>query len=103
MKELNRDNFKKFVGENKVCVVDFWSSTCMPCRILAPIFEEAADEMDGKAEFAKFNIDDWQELAVEHGIEYVPTLIVFNSGKEVDRIVGMADKVKIIAMVEKQL
>ena len=103
MTELNRDNFAEFTTENKVCVVDFWSSTCMPCRILAPIFEEAADDMDGKAEFAKLNLDAEQQLAISHGIEYVPTLILFKDGKEAARIVGMADKAKIIAMVESGL
>ena len=103
MKELNREKFAGFISENNVCVVDFWSSTCMPCRMLAPIFEETADEMDGKAEFAKLSIDTEQELAISYGIEFVPTLILFKDGKEADRIVGMADKSKIVAMVEKQL
>ena len=103
MLELNQDNFSKVINSDQPVVVDFWAEWCMPCRIFAPVLEEAADELDGKAQFCKVNIDECQSLATQYDIVSIPTVIVFKKGKPGDRIVGVQQKSDVISAVEKHM
>lgn len=76
----------------KPVVVDFWAVWCPPCRMLAPIFEELASQYHDKMVFAKLNTDDSPEVAARLGIQGIPTLIFFNHGREVDRVVGLESR-----------
>lgn len=93
---LNNDNFDETINNAELpVIVDFWATWCGPCKMFAPILEQAAELLDGKAVIAKVDIDEAQTLAVRHGVMSVPTLIVFRDGKEVNRSVGVisADQV----------
>ena len=73
-------------------VVDFWAPWCGPCRQIAPILDELANEYEGKIKIAKVNTDEQTQLAVDHGIQGIPALLIFKNGQEVDRLVGTRPK-----------
>ncbi|WP_317367963.1 thioredoxin [uncultured Tyzzerella sp.] len=82
---------------NLPAMVDFFATWCGPCKMLSPVIDEIATEMEGKAVIAKVDSDQLGELCADYSIKLLPTLVFFKDGKEVDRIVGMADKEDIIA------
>lgn len=89
--ELTSSNFDS-VTESGVSVVDFWAPWCGPCRMVAPIIEELAEEYDGKAKICKVNTDDEQDLAVRFAVRSIPTILFLKDGKVVDQMVGAAAK-----------
>jgi len=89
--ELTNDNFEATTKEG-VSLVDFWAPWCGPCRMIAPIIEELAEDFDGKATIAKVNTDEEQDIAIQYGIRSIPTLLVFKDGELVDQMVGAAGK-----------
>jgi len=89
--ELTSENFEATVSEG-VALVDFWAPWCGPCRMIAPVIEELAEEFDGKAKICKVNTDEEQEIAVKFGIRSIPTLIFLKDGEIVDQIVGAQSK-----------
>jgi len=94
--QLTTTNFEKEVLENKIPVlVDFYSSWCPPCKMLAPIIEELAKELKGEIKVGKLNIDQAREIAGKYGVMSIPTLILFKNGKEEKRIVGLRSKEEI--------
>jgi thioredoxin 1 len=89
--ELNASNFDSTV-EKGVSLVDFWAPWCGPCRMIAPVIEELADDFEGKANICKVNTDDEQEVAVKYGIRSIPTILFFKDGELVDQMVGASSK-----------
>lgn len=86
-------NFKKEVLESEVPVlVDFWAPWCAPCRMIAPVVEQLADEYLGKFKIAKLNTDENSETASTYGIRSIPTLGIFKGGQLVDGVVGSVPK-----------
>ena len=73
-------------------LVDFWADWCAPCKMIAPIVEELAEEYDGKIVFAKVDVDSSPLTAAEYGIRSIPTLLVFKDGSPVDQVVGAVPK-----------
>ena len=87
--KLTAQNFDAEVTNSNVPVlVDFWAPWCGPCQMLGPIIEEVAEEYQGKAKVCKVNVDEESELAAQNAIVSIPTVIIFNNGKAVERIVG---------------
>lgn len=91
--KLTKDNFEKEVLKSKTpVIVDFWAEWCLPCRMLAPVFEDVSGEYAGRLKFAKLDSDKETEIAQRYGIMSIPTLIVFRNGEEAGRIVGAMQK-----------
>ncbi|MGB2783840.1 MAG: thioredoxin [Atribacterota bacterium] len=94
--EVNDRNFQEEVLESTIPVlVDFWAPWCMPCRMMAPTIEKLAEENRGKLKVCKLNTDENQNIASQHGIQGIPTLIIFKEGKEIGRTVGVMSKEKL--------
>ena len=89
--ELTNDNFDATIAEG-VTMVDFWAPWCGPCRMVAPVIEELAEDFDGKAKITKVNTDEQQEIADKYGIRSIPTILFFKDGEVVDQMVGAAGK-----------
>lgn len=91
IKYLNDENFQTEVSKG-VTLVDFYADWCGPCRMIAPVLEELATEMNGKAHVAKIDIESAQQTTSNFHVTSIPTLILFKDGQEVKRIVGLKDK-----------
>ena len=89
--ELTSSNFEETI-KSGVTLVDFWAPWCGPCRMIAPIIEELANDFDGKANIGKVNTDDEQDLAIKFGIRSIPTLLIFKDGEMVEQMVGASSK-----------
>lgn len=99
---VNQDNFEKEVLESSIPVlVDFWASWCQPCKMLAPVVEGVAGEMDGKVKFCKLNVDENPQLAALYRVMSIPTLVIFEAGKEIKRSVGFVSAEEIKSLFVK--
>lgn len=95
---------EKVLGSSKVVLVDFWAAWCPPCRAMAPILHDVADELDKIADIVKVDIEATAEngqLAGKYGVQSIPNMPIFKGGKEVERIVGMVPKVHLQDMFKQ--
>ena len=99
--ELTSDNFDQ--AKEGIALVDFWAPWCGPCRMLAPVIDELANDFDGKAKICKVNTDEQGDLAAEFGVRSIPTLIFFKNGEEIEREVGFLSKEKLEKIIEELL
>ena len=89
--EKKEDFVKEILNSGKPAMVDFWAPWCGPCKMLGPIVEAMASEVDD-AVIAKIDVDVAGDLASEFGVQNIPTIVFFVNGKEVDRLVGLRSK-----------
>jgi len=90
---VSDDTFDDEVINSEVPVlVDFWADWCTPCKMIAPIVEDLAEEYDGKIKFAKLDVDSNPNTATTYGVRSIPTLLIFKSGSPVDQVVGAIPK-----------
>lgn len=97
--ELSEKDFKSFTKKG-IVVVDFWATWCGPCKLMAPVFDEASEELKGKVKFGKVDVDKHSELAQEYEVLSIPTLIIFNDGKQVERSIGSMSKEDLLELIE---
>jgi thioredoxin 1 len=84
-------------------LVDFWAPWCGPCKMVAPVVDELAEEYEGKVKFVKLNTDDNIETASKYGIRSIPTLMVFKGGEAVEQVVGFRPKSELKKSLDKAL
>ena len=89
--ELTNENFEATTSTG-VALVDFWAPWCGPCRMIAPVIEELAEEFEGKAAICKVNTDEQQELSQKFAVRSIPTIVFMKDGEIVDTMVGAASK-----------
>ncbi|MDH4212000.1 MAG: thioredoxin [candidate division WOR-3 bacterium] len=104
VKELTDNDFHREVDKSTLpYLVDFWAVWCPPCSMVAPILEEIAKEYDGKLHIGKINVDNEIKVANEFVIQNIPTMIIFDKGTEVERIIGALPKEQIVKKFEKYI
>lgn len=102
--EVSDANFEQTVlRADTPAIVDFWAPWCAPCRMMAPVFEELAEQYAGRVVFAKLNVDESQQVPSTYGTYSIPTLILFRNGQESGRIVGYNSKERIASAIDAVL
>ncbi len=101
---LTKDNFdQEVIKSDKPVLIDFWATWCGPCRAVAPIMDELAEEFDGKAKICKLNVDDEGEIAQKFRIMSIPTVMLYKNGEMVDKVIGARSKDEFAKLIEKSL
>ena len=102
--QLTKDNFDRIVyNSDKPVIVDFWAPWCGPCRMVAPVMEQLAQEYEGKAVIGKVNVDEESDLAAKFKIMSIPTVILFKDGQLIDKIIGARPKSDFANLLDKNI
>ena len=102
--ELTDSNFEQEVVQSaQPVLVDFWAEWCMPCRMLAPVIEELAQEYQGKVKVGKVDTDSNREVSMKYGIQAIPTVMLFHKGQLVKKFTGMQPKAQFVGEISKLL
>ena len=100
IKNLTDQNFQNQI-KTGVVLVDFWAEWCMPCKMMAPILNSTAEELNGNASIGKLNIELYQGLATKYRVMSIPTLILFKNGVELNRYIGAKSKDFLLNEIQK--
>jgi thioredoxin 1 len=102
VQHITDDQFQTTVSQG-VTLVDFWAPWCGPCRMIAPILDELAGELKGKARIVKINVDENPQVAGQFGVMSIPTLLLFKDGKKVDQKIGGQAKPALKSFIEQAI
>ncbi|MBR0117938.1 MAG: thioredoxin [Prevotella sp.] len=91
---ITTDNFQSYLNGDLPLVVDLWATWCGPCKMIAPVISQLAEEYDGKIVVGKCDVEENDDIAAEFGVRNIPTVLFFKGGKLVDKMVGAANKSK---------
>lgn len=98
---IDDTNFdQEVIQSDKPVLVDFWAEWCSPCRMISPMVEDLAREFDGKVKIVKVDVDKSSEVSSKYAVTSIPTLIMFQNGQPVDKLVGAVSKNKIKGIIE---
>jgi len=101
---LTNQNFEEEVLKKEgLVLVDFFATWCGPCKMLAPVLSQIAEEYKDKVKVGKVNVDEENELAIKYQISSIPTLILFKEGKAVKTLIGLSSKSEIINMINNEI
>ena len=99
--KITGDNFEgEVLKSNKTVLIDFYADWCGPCRMMSPIIDQIAEEMQDKIKVGKVNVDENQELAMEYGVMSIPTIVIIENGEVKNTLVGVRDKNEIKEMLK---
>ena len=97
----NKEQFEtEILNSEKRCLVDFWAEWCMPCQMLTPIINQLAEETTADVVIAKVNVDECQDIAIKYNVQSIPTILLFENGKAVQRVVGVQPKTALEQMLQ---
>ena len=99
----NRSFANDVLNSELPVMVDFWAEWCGPCKMIAPIVEDLAEDYSGKMVFAKVDVDSNPETAMKYGVRGIPTLLLFSGGSPVDQVVGAVAKGELVKRIDKVL
>jgi len=100
---LDSENFAESINGELPILVDFWATWCGPCRMVAPVLEELAEELDGKLLIGKLDVDAAQEIAYQYQVQSIPTFILFKNGEISDRMMGAMPKSSFERFIDRNL
>ena len=101
--EITDSNFNEILKSDQPVLVDFWAEWCGPCKMIAPILDDVADEYAGKLKVAKLNIDDNNQTAPQYGIRGIPTLMIFKNGSAAATKVGAISKTQLVEFIDANI
>ena len=102
--QLSDDVFDEEIGGHEgLALVDFWAAWCGPCRVIAPIIEQLAEEYDGQLKVGKLDVDANQNTAMRFGVRSIPSVLLFKNGQHVDTVVGAVPKAHLVEKIEAHL
>lgn len=102
--EFTDQNFKETALDvNGVVVIDFWAPWCGPCRMVGPIIEELATELEDKVRVGKVNVDDNQNTSMKYGVRSIPTILILKNGEVVDKFVGVTTKQALLEKINAHM
>ncbi len=97
---ITDDNFETEVINSEIPVlIDFWAVWCGPCKIIAPVVEQLADEFEGKLKVGKLDVDSNQQTSIKYGVRSIPTLLLFKNGQVKETIIGAVPKQQIVQKI----
>ena len=101
---ITDDNFEtEVLNSSQPVLIHFWATWCGPCRMIAPIVEELANEYNGTVKIGKLDVDENQEISIRYGVRSIPTLLIFKDGKIKDTIIGAVPKSHIVQKLKSAL
>lgn len=101
--KITNENYASVLASGQPVVIDFWAEWCGPCRTIAPLVEELAEEYAGKVNIGKCDVEDNDEITMKYGVRNIPTILFIKGGQLVDKQVGACPKAALVEKIEKLL